>query len=255
MASVRVNTQVRSGEDGGYVTSTFYGPRDINLKGIVEANDVATYEPRRRALAGIFLFEHDAFGRVLPKLIKCTTTDNLAVQFDAVLRAPLSMAIDQMTNTRWQAQITAPCFVLESQTLQTTLLTAALSSGGFILPVILPITFASSTGGTATVTNAGNGPAYPTITFTGPLTNPRLLNVTTNREVAFTYTIAAGSSVIVDVKAKTITEAGVNRYNKRTSTSKWWMLQPGNNSLFLNTSSSADTGTCKIEFRDSFIGV
>ncbi|MCH8916629.1 MAG: phage tail family protein [Proteobacteria bacterium] len=94
------------------------------------------------------------------------------------------------------------------------------------------------------------------MTFDGPLTTPRIFNETLDREMVLNMTLALGDQVIIDMQNKTIIQGGfTNRLDKKTGDSKWWWLDPGSNLIIFSTTASGDTGSCKIGFRDSYIGV
>lgn len=97
-----------------------------------------------------------------------------------------------------------------------TLRTVVFGSGGFnlVFPITFPIQFSSLSVPTA-VTYTGTWLAYPTITITGPIVSPRIVNQTTGDLLQLNTTLASGESVIINLKgAKTITRNdGTNLLN------------------------------------------
>jgi hypothetical protein len=103
---------------------------------------------------------------------------------------------------------------------------------GFTFPLTFPLSFGlASTGGTCIVTNEGNAPVAPVFYVYGPVTNPRIENVTTGHVLGLTGTIDANDYYVIDVSTRTILANGqVNRYNALTSP-QWFDLAPGENDL------------------------
>jgi hypothetical protein len=117
---------------------------------------------------------------------------------------------------------------------------------------------ATSTGGSATCTNAGNFPTRPVITITGPssgtVDNPRLENVTTGEVLQINYSLAAGSTLVIDFDERTILEGGTaSRYYALDSSSRWWELQPGDNEIRFNANAFVSGSTATIEWRSAWM--
>lgn len=94
-----------------------------------------------------------------------------------------------------------------------------------------------------TVTNAGDVPAYPTITINGPAGNPQITNQTANANVAgsgnFSLTANGGlmlannaQSVVIDMFNRTvIRNNGDSEINKLLYSANFWSLLPGQNTI------------------------
>lgn len=115
------------------------------------------------------------------------------------------------------------------------------SSGG--VPPMPPVLLTpSSTLGTSTVRNTGNGDAYPIWTITGPGV-PTLTNVTTQREFSLDVTLAADEVITVDTRPtlqSAIDQDGTDRWGDlvKSSPRDLWTLIPGTNVLNLELASS-----------------
>lgn len=254
-ALVRTVNYNRAGEHGSIVANQLYGERRITLEGYIFGSSIADYETKRRALENAVKIVKDSDGAPIPKVLKFTTMDNLALQVKVYPVNPIKMAMEHLEHATFLLDLLAPDFVLEDQS-QSQVSVAVPSGGGAVLPWIMPITFAAATGGTITAVNNGNAEAYPTITFNGPLNNPRLYNRAVGREMALTHVLAAGEQIVIDMREKTIIQGGTtNQIAKKTAGSKWWWLAPGDNVLDFATSVGGDTGNCQIAFRHSFVGV
>jgi hypothetical protein len=80
--------------------------------------------------------------------------------------------------------------------------------------------------GSTVVTNFGTFECRPTITVTGPVTAPALVNATTGQKVSYsTVTLATGDKLVVDFDARTALRNGI--YVPADLASSWWVLQPG----------------------------
>lgn len=121
-------------------------------------------------------------------------------------------------------------------------------SGG--VPPIPPVLLTpSSTLGTSTVRNTGNGPAFPIWTIIGPGV-PTLTNVTTQREFSLNVTLGSDEIITIDTRPtrqSAIDGDGVDRWGDlvKSSPRDLWTLIPGVNILNLELASSG-TGS-KIE--------
>ena len=117
------------------------------------------------------------------------------------------------------------------------------ASGG--VPPMPPVLLTpSSTLGTSTIVNTGNGPAYPIWTITGPGV-PTLSNVTTGREFSLGVTLSPGEVITVDTRPtlqSAVDQDGVDRWGDlvKSSPRDLWTLVPGTNVLSLELASAGD---------------
>jgi hypothetical protein len=104
---------------------------------------------------------------------------------------------------------------------------------GMTFDVVFDLTFgAGGSGGAAFATNAGNAPAWPVITLSGPVSNPSIRNATSNRTVALNLTLASDESLVIDMAARTVLLNGTaNRRNALLPSSAWWAIEPGSNEI------------------------
>jgi hypothetical protein len=114
---------------------------------------------------------------------------------------------------------------------QTILLPSA--SGGMEFNEVPNITFGTTgTGGEQTLNNAGTFSTAPVFKLTGPVTDPRLINVTSDETFHWEGTVPTGSYLSVDMENRTVLLNGTSsRYNGLTSLSTFWELAPGDNSI------------------------
>ena len=88
---------------------------------------------------------------------------------------------------------------------------------------------------TTNITNNGWATTYPTITLTGPITNPTLGNVTTGEYLLLSGTFANTDTLVVDLYNKLITLNGVSARNL-LSTGTWFAAPAGTSQYYLTGS-------------------
>ena len=105
--------------------------------------------------------------------------------------------------------------------------------------------------GAAVATNAGNFPAPWTITFTGPVTNPRIENTATGQRLEFTGTVPGGSTLTIGSLNRVVQLDGSSRYQWLATSSQWFDLPPGVTPLRISAESG--TGSATLTFRSAWI--
>jgi len=107
------------------------------------------------------------------------------------------------------------------------------SGGGMEFPEVPNITFGNtSTGGEQSLSNAGSFSTSPTVKIVGPVTDPRLINVTSGDTFHWEGTVPSGSYLLVDMGTRTVLLNGTaSRYSGLTSASVFWDLAPGASSI------------------------
>lgn len=109
----------------------------------------------------------------------------------------------------------------------------------------------TATAGAYTITNLGGAPTKPTLTLTGPLTNPVLTNETTGEELELTYTLGVGEELTVDFDAATIMLNGTASRYYAKSAGSFWEIVPGDNIIRLSAQSGS--GAATLEWRDAWL--
>jgi hypothetical protein len=117
-------------------------------------------------------------------------------------------------------------------------------------------------GGGITVNNGGDMPVYPTITLYGPATNPLVTNTTTGKYIHIIKIMAAGDKIIITGsfgnKAITYIPSGgsaVSIMNLLDTTSFFWPLQLGPNTLSIADDTSSQYFYGILNYRNRYIGV
>lgn len=254
--TLRVGSHNRAGQDGIALTSIYLGERRMQFIGTVfDSVDPSMHAELRRSLVSVLKPIRDTNSILVTRTLRFTTIDGqeyrLLVQ---VVKGDVPMELNH--HSEFVLDLLATSSVVESLSEKTAVINTS-TRGGFVLPVVLPIVFSAGTGGQALLTNDGDDIAYPVITLDGPLTNPRLTNVTTGDFIALTLTIATGETVEIDMNpnAHTIMQGGTtNRYSSK-SAGDFFGLAPGNNMIKLATGISGEAGTATFKWRDAFVGV
>lgn len=127
-------------------------------------------------------------------------------------------------------------------------------SGGLVWPTGWPLVWGAGSSGAATITNDGNFPSRPLVTFHGQLIGPSLVNVTAGRTFAMqdAYILDSGDTLVVDFDARSVLLNGTaSRYGDVDSASQWWDLAPGPNDLQL--AAHAGDGWADVTYRSAWL--
>lgn len=140
-------------------------------------------------------------------------------------------------------------------TQQTATLSLPTGTGGATWPVTWPLSWgSSSSGGTATLANAGNFESRPVCVITGPIDNPTLQNNTTGLQVTFGLSLGATDTLTIDFHAKTVLLNGSgNRRGTMTANSQWWTLIPGNNAVQFTANTTHTGSTATFTWRSAWL--
>ncbi len=107
-------------------------------------------------------------------------------------------------------------------------------------------------GGAMNPVNAGTIAAPWTATFTGPIVDPAIYHNGQSASVRLVGSLAAGETLVVDSASKTVILNGTaSRYNWVSSATRWFMLDPGANSLTFAATSGA--GSCTLAWRSALM--
>lgn len=106
-------------------------------------------------------------------------------------------------------------------------------------------------GDTFVINNAGTFPTQPTITITGPVTNPWILNTTTGLSIRFIITLDPTDTLQINFAERTVVLNGLaSRYS--TKVGDFFDLVKGDNSLkYVANAYSASTAT--VSWRDAWL--
>lgn len=102
------------------------------------------------------------------------------------------------------------------------------------------------------VTVGGNRPTPPLFVITGPATNPQIVNDTASLTMAFNITLAAGETLTIDPKTKTVKLNGTTNRRNALLAPTWFYLPKGQSFIRYRAASSDPTSFLTITFRNAW---
>lgn len=100
--------------------------------------------------------------------------------------------------------------------------------------------------------NFGDLCASLTITLTGPLTTPTLVNETTGQTLTYEGVIPAGVTIVIDTEQGTAIEGNTSRTHLLEG-DVFMFVQPGVNTIRMTSVGPTDTGTASICYRPAVL--
>lgn len=105
----------------------------------------------------------------------------------------------------------------------------------------------------STIINTGNMESEPILELTGPWTNPRITSTQdANRQIRIDITLSASQTLIVDIKNRTATLAGVNQAAAIRADNQWWELLPGSNLISASRTGTTGAAVFKVRWRNAW---
>lgn len=252
--TISSSTYNNAGVDGIRIVTAYQRERRIGLRGLLRASCDATHLEMRRAISALVEPTRDANSLIQTVPLRIVDENGGDYTLQVIVNG-LIMPRSYTKTSQYQLDLIASEYSISSTTEQNKII-ATETVGGFSIPFSIPFSFTGTTGGAETILNAGDATAYPIITLAGPLTNPRITNNTVGRYIQLGMTIDTGSSVVINMRDKTIVQGGTtNRISTMTSDSRWWWLAPGSNTVALTSSVSSESGTATISWRDAYSGI
>jgi tail protein len=247
-APYRETIRDHEGADGGFIDAEFEKGRDIILDGTVYG-DVETIEA----------YLDDIKANFAPVVTP--------VQF--VFKAPgvderLLFVKSRGVHYDWETARRIGCTPIQfkmfaedpriySSTLSSVLISYGGDAGfGFGFPLGFNIDFGGgATPGGATVSNDGNRPTPAEFLITGPIENPVISNTTSGHTMGFTIALAAGETLTINTRDRTVYLNGNNNRRNTLTTVDWFDLEPGDN--FIGFGGLSGTGsTMVVSFRSAW---
>ena len=258
----------KEGQHGIWDFYSFYGKRLITFSGVIVGEDeekVVEIQDQLKLVVGLPLEPTSINNGLIT--IKYTDPRGRALQTTGKLySAPrFSRVMKEGFKLAFQLVLKSANPDIESQTETESNGLRGYEIGSIKLPTIMPTTMPVVKEQTLTVNNLGNTYASPLITINGPMTNPRLDNLTTGKFMAFTHTLGVGESIIVDVKLGTIVdENGADISADLDIGSEFIKLVSGANIFYLTSDENegatdpvatriAPSETFIIEHRDTYL--
>lgn len=248
----RAVTDVKPNDHGAVDATNYYGPRNIELQGVVQTTDFSSLWDAvdelkgKLSLGSYHTFKFTRQGRSFDE------------QVSARVDSPVDILISAMPTPflQWGVSLFCPDPRLYAVTESSGSYDPTISgTAGLDFPLDFPLDFgASDTLGRLTVTNEGNMDSPPVFVITGPVTNPIIDNDSTGESI---YTQSCGltssDSLTIDVANKTVVLNGTNRPDLiDASLTTWFNLQPGTNQLRLRgTGMSTGSTLLAVTFRSA----
>jgi hypothetical protein len=218
--------------------------RVLNLQGRIDA---PTRLLRQQA-------EHRLEAALGLQLFDLTVVDSIELHTQAQRSGKVDVDDDTDTACNWMAELTCPDPRRYGASKQVTMSLPSVT-GGLRFPIRFPIRFTgSSISGDDTVTNEGNESAPLVVTFTGPLTTPKLTNLLTGQCVQYNDVLATQDDFVVlylRFPLVVLLQGTALRTGKvSTGGGGVFGIKPGPNALSFRA--AAGTGTALIEFDDTY---
>lgn len=255
MPPIRMGQGDFSGRDGGYVSSQFYSARTIVVNGFyrgancdeadtLRKNLIAALPIRQSIPVYITSFSgRNVFTQTYVRDVKMDYTEGgIFGQYQITLVAPdpLLYEIGDGSDPN-SGYINVPVYKL--------------IGGGYVTQYDMPAQWTPGTQPTV-ATNSGDVVIYPQVRIVGPVTNPIITNLTSNKFVRINVTTTgATDELIIDMKTRTVTLNGGNILSYRTLDSKWWGLELGTNNLQFTSGSSSDVNFATVRYRNGYKGI
>lgn len=250
---VRLDQYNRPGVSGATIAHNLYGGRTITLEGTVRGSTRSDYMANRIALEAAVSLKLDSVNVPIPRTLFLTDLNFSQYSVSVVTKAFIC-ELTSPTMGRWQLQLEAMDFILESQIQSSVSLTLP-QSGGATYPVTYPVRYGASSGGNVVASNLGNAPAFPIISISGPCINPVLSNDSTGEVIRLNLTLSTGDILTIDMRRRLILQGGsTNRIGALLQGSKFWAILPGNNTIRL-TADAYDAGYATVTWRCAFLGI
>jgi len=128
------------------------------------------------------------------------------------------------------------------------------TGGGGAVPMTIPLDMSAGAANYTPISNGGNVFAYPTMRFTGLLTNPVILDVLKSKSLAIAATISGGAYYDIDTYQRTVLDnVGNNKLDKLTG--EFLVINPGENRFKLSTDNAGDTGYVDVTYAYHYVSI
>lgn len=231
---VRYATRNKPGRPGVILGNSFKGAITPTIEGVLVFSTLA----ERQSLQRLLMLHADAMNGVDAQLQWRPKLSDDKRQLTVRLAAKPNIGSGVIKS--FQLPMIADDPFIESTSLtqvSTSILNPGTGSGGLSFNLTFPFSFNyTSSPATATITNSGDFAAYPTVRIIGPITNPRLKNLTTGKTLSLITTVPDGQYAEVNMKNETVLMNGVTQMINTLdpTTSEWWPLIPGDNNVQLD---------------------
>lgn len=250
LPDIRTSQGSNVGKDGGWTSAQLFDARLITLQALIANSDVAIVESKRRDLMTL-LAEKQLTLKYVSEAGHTYTTKVV------VLGAP---GVIQQLQTASYFKIDLKAddplmydYAGDGGGIIATLLVRTVT-GGFEFPILFPFVI---DGGDPIipVSNTGTSSVSPIITLYGPLTNPTIVNQTTNQQMQILASLSGTDSIIVNTALETITMNGLDIYYLLAPGFDFINIDAGDNLLYLTSDNNGDAGYAEVKFNSGYIGI
>jgi hypothetical protein len=246
-AEVRQGELARAQTDGSYPGQDRLGVKLVSARMAITAATDVLEQAARRTLAGAW--KPPAANATVP-LVWMEDDGVKYALYGKPRLASTQLAPRLYTDARFVA--TDPrIYTAASLAPSTTFPTGG--TGGLSFSAAAPFVFSGAgAGGSLDCTNSGTYETPYTITITGPVVAPVVEHSVQGRSLSFTGTIAAGESLVIDSRSRTVLLNGTaSRYSWLTTASQWFTLEPGPNAI--RFSGASGSGSCSIRYAPAWL--
>ena len=246
---VQTGSIINSGRHGVVVPNTLWRERRLRIELGLRSATISAYKDLREDVL-------QAFG--LPRTgnsnMEFTTIDGRDLQVTVQLMNEIDAPFEQgrLTSGIMRLELIAPSPYLNDQTLNATEVSLPVP-GGTVIPAPIPLSLASS-GGSAIITNNGNGIYKPTITITGPVVTPIVKNNTTGKLFTINLTLGASDSIVIDCDAETVVLNGSTN-SLSDFEGDFWDIPPGANTILFSAATLELDALASVAWRSSWLGI
>ena len=252
--SVRSADRVVSLRNGLHPGDDYYEGRFITLSTFIAERTPATMNTKRTALMAAFAGGHAETPLVfqVPGVAGGGERRVYVRPRRAKFRADVEYGAG-MSSDVFQLFATDPRIYDNTETVRVLTLPSATGTG-LTWPLTWPLDWGIAQSDSVFVNNQGNFDAPATFRVDGPVTNPRIENLTLNKTLAIDITVNAGEYLELDTDARTVLLNGsASRYSSLTQQSAWWVLEPGPNEIRFRAA-TATAATMTLTWRSAWIG-
>lgn len=246
---VRIDVQNRGNYHGAILGMRKYGRRTMTIEGEIIGSSAADYEAKRRAIE-----QAVSYGDGLQTVI-FNTRGGLAVQGDVIISSALDVPYQagKIVRGDFRIEFVAPYPFLLGE-VENSVEVDLYTGGGGAVPMAIPFSMGEGGSGAATITNDGNGDAYPIIKIYGSTDTPSISNDTVGKSLSISYNLGATEYVEIDMYNRTVLLNGVTNILQYVN-GDWWALQPGDNTIKLTASNATINTIAEVIFRDAYLGI
>jgi hypothetical protein len=250
LPGIRTSEGINVGKDGGWTGPQFYDPRFIAVPVMIAHPNVSLVETRRRELITLL-----AEKRLLLKYV--TEAGSIYTSRVVVMDAPAPL---QKLLTRVNIKINLKAddpllydFVSTGGGLVATL-NIRRPAGGFEINFTLPLEITGGNEATP-VENTGTSSVAPIITIYGPISEPTVVNQTTNQQMQILTDLSETDELVINTQLETITLNGTDVYYLKSDESDFIEINPGTNQMYLTSEVGDQGGYAEIKFNSGYIGI